>query len=360
MGPTDHWYGKPDNGFRRLGTSLEPVASDLGRLRTPVDTFFVCSAGAVPRLDPTSWRLRIDGDAAGAPLELGLTELQALEQVSVDAWLECAGNGRRLFEVVGDLEISTARKNTRWFLGALGLATWTGPRLSSVLALASPSDVAAYVGPVGFDHDNSEGEPVRMSLPLAKGLDPDTIVAVTMNGEDLAPAHGAPARLVVPGWVGAYSVKWLQRLELSSTWVDSYRSNEYYVLRDAAGDVTGPATAHPPKSQLRLDWEAALDCGTVEVHGYARSGIAPVAAVDWALDDGPWRSAELLEDLGRWAWRPFRLSVDLAPGRHTIRTRACDGGGNTQPDQQAPHRDGVLWNAVIPHPVVASRGAARC
>lgn len=348
----DHWYGKPDTGFRRLGTSLEPLTADLGRRRTPLDRFFVCSAGGVPHPDPAAWRLRVDGDAAGHTVELSVDDLRALDQVTVDAWLECAGNGRRLFETVGDLEISTEHKNTRWFLGAVGMATWTGPRLSSVLELAAPTSAAAYVGPVGLDHDNSEGEPVRMSLPLEKAQHPDTIVALTMNGADLLPAHGAPARLVVPGWVGAYCVKWLERLELSSTWVDSYRSNEYYVLRDDSGAITGPATAHPPKSQLCLDWEATLDGGPVILHGYARSGLAPVAAVDWALDDGPWQAAELLEDLGRWAWRPFRMSADLAPGRHTIRTRATDAGGNTQPREQAPHRDGVLWNAVIPHPVV--------
>ena len=354
MTPADRPYGKPDEGFRRLGTSLEPLAVDLGRRRTPLDRFFVCSAGDAPRIDPTTWRLRVDGEAASTPVELSVDALRALEQVTVDAWLECAGNGRRLFEVVGNLDISTEHTNTPWFLGAIGLATWTGPRLSSVLELAAPASAAAYVGPVGLDHDNSEGEPVRMSLPLEKALHPDTIVALTMNGADLLPAHGAPARLLVPGWVGAYSVKWLERLELSSAWVDSYRSNEYYVLRDDSGNVTGPATAHPPKSQLCLEWEAPLPSGRVELHGYSRSGLAPVAAVEWALDDGPWRSAELLEDLGRWAWRPFRFAVDLPPGRHVIHTRARDGAGNAQPSQQAPHRDGVLWNAVIPHPVHAT------
>ncbi|HKJ10863.1 MAG TPA: molybdopterin-dependent oxidoreductase [Ornithinimicrobium sp.] len=354
MQPAGHWYGKPERGFRRLGTSLEPLVADLGRRRTPLDRFFVCSAGEVPPVDPASWRLRVDGDAAATPVEVSLNDLRALEQVSVDAWLECAGNGRGLFAAVGGLTISAAPKNTPWFLGGLGLATWTGPRLSSVLELASPTDGAGYVGPVGLDHDNSEGETVRMSLPWEKALHPDTIVALTMNGADLLPAHGAPARLLVPGWVGAYSVKWLERLELATTWVDSFRANEYYVLRDEAGRVTGPATAHPVKSQLCLGWPAAVDSGPLEVHGYARSGQAPIAAVDWALDDGPWQSAELLDDLGPWAWRPFKLHVGLPAGPHTIRTRARDEAGNLQPLRQAPHRDGVLWNAVIPHPVTAT------
>lgn len=347
-------YGKDAAGFRRLGTSLEPEGGDLGDSRTRLDRFFVCSAGAAPAIDSRTWRLRIDGDAAARPVELSLDDLHALDQATVRSCLECAGNGRGLFELVAGLEVADDPANTPWFLGALGLAEWAGPRLADVLALAGPRPEAAYVGPAGLDHDNSEGEIVRMSLPVDKALHADTIVALTMNGEPLSQAHGAPARLVVPGWVGAYSVKWLDRLELSSRWIDSFRSNDYYVLRDDAGRVTGPATTQPVKSQLRLDWNAVLPAGTNELVGYARSGVAPIVSVDWALDDGEWRSAEMLDDLGRWAWRTFRLSVDLSDGPHVIRTRAFDESGASQPDVQPKHRDGVLWHAVIPHPVTAA------
>ncbi len=305
----EHWYGKPEVGFRRLGTSLEPDRADLGSTYTP-----------------------------------------QLEQVRVDAWLECAGNGRRLFGLLTDTPLEDSANNTPWLLSGMGQASWTGPRLSSVLALAGHDATAAFVGPVGHDRDNPEGEPVRMSLPVNKAMHPDTIVALTMNGEPLTTAHGAPARLLVPGWVGAYSVKWLAELEVSSAWIDSWRSNEYYVLRDETGHAIGPATAHPPKSHLCMDWTAELPAGTHDVDGYARCGVAPIVKVEWALDDGPWQVAELLDDLGRWAWRRFRLRVEVPSGAHVIRTRATDADGNTQPDIQQQHRDGVLWNAVIAHP----------
>lgn len=349
----EHHYGKSHDGFHRLGTSLEPATPDLGLDRTPIDRFFVCSAGPAPTVDPETWRLRIDGDAAATAADVSLADLRSLPQVTVVAWLECAGNGRRLFDMVAGQPVPEHVNHTRWMLGALGLATWTGPRLSDVLDLAGRTAEAAWVGPTGLDHDNVEGEPIRMSMPMDKALDPDTIVALTMNDQELGPAHGAPARLVVPGWVGAYSVKWLERLEISERWIDSFRASEYYVLRDAEGNPTGPATAHPPKSQLALGWGTAVVPGRHAFTGYARSGLAPIETVEWALDDGPWQPADLLEDLGRWAWRPFHLAVDLTPGTHTIRTRATDASGNTQPAVQPPHRDGVLWHAVIPHPVVA-------
>ena len=345
-------YGKSDAGFRSLGSSLEPESADLGLNHTPVDRFFVCNAGSAPTLDRAQWRLRVGGDAVEREIELTVDDLLELEQVTVVSWLECAGNGRTLFNTVAGHDLSADPANTQWTLGGLGLAVWTGPRLSSVIAPAKPMNVAAFVGPSGLDKDNPEGEPVRMCLPIEKAIHEDTIVALTMNGEPLEVAHGAPARLLVAGWIGAYSVKWLDQIELSTSWIDSYRANEYYVLRNPSGQIIGPATTHPVKSQLRIKWDAHLPTGPIEIFGYARSGVAPVTRVEWAIDGDEWQQATLLEDLGRWAWRPFVIHTELGPGQHCIRTRATDESGDTQPDIQPAHRDGILWNAVIPHPVV--------
>ncbi len=345
-------YGKSLAGFRRLGSSLEPERADIGHDHTPVDQFFVCNAGPAPKINRDHWRLRIGGDAVEREVELTVDDLLDLEQVTVVSWLECAGNGRTLFSTVAGHPLSEDPTNTQWTLGGLGLAVWTGPRLASVVVPAKPMNAAAFVGPSGLDKNNPEGEPVRMCLPMDKAIHEDTIVALTMNGEPLEMAHGAPARLLVPGWVGAYSVKWLDQIELSTSWIDSYRANEYYVLRNPSGQILGPATTHPVKSQLRLEWDAHLPPGPAEIFGYARSGVAPITSVEWAIDNGEWQQAELLEDLGRWAWRPFAIRAELALGHHCIRTRATDESGDAQPDIQPAHRDGILWNAVIPHPLV--------
>lgn len=347
-------FGKPADGFRVHKRSLEPTTMALGVDATPLDRFFVCNVDDAVDVEPSSWTLTIGGDAAARLVTLSLADLQALPQHEVDAWLECAGNGRRLFEFVDGHVPSTLEADTQWTLGAMGMASWRGPRLADVLALAEPvAAEAAWVSPRGLDHDNVEGEPPRMCMPLAKAVDPDTLIALEMNGAPLPVAHGAPARLLVPGWIGAYSMKWLERIDITADWVPSWRGDVYYRRREADGSDLGPATSHPVKSTMALEWGETVPVGDVELLGYARSGAGAIVAVEWSLDGGPWHAAELVELPGRWAWTPFRMRAELAPGEHIIRTRATDASGATQPETVPYNPSTILWNAVTPHPVVA-------
>jgi DMSO/TMAO reductase YedYZ molybdopterin-dependent catalytic subunit len=343
--------GKSTDGFRKLKRSLEPETMDLGMERTAEDRFFVCSVDAAPEVNEHSWRLEITGHAAGTTVSVGLDELRSLPQHRVDAWLECAGNGRRMFELVDGHAPSSALPDTQWTLGAMGMASWSGPRLSDVLALANPTDDLGWVGPRGLDVDNAEGEPVRMSVPIDKATHGDTIVALSMNDAPLSAAHGAPARLIVPGWVGAYSVKWLAGIELSSAWIPSWRNDEYYQHRLPDGTKLGPATAHPIKSCLALDWPAVLSPGPQEIMGYARVPGQPIATVEWSVDDGPWQQAELVGPNSDWSWSPFRFRWTALPGEHHIRTRATAADGSTQPETVAYNPSTILWNAIIPHEI---------
>ena len=346
-------YGKDAAGFVTLTSSLEPVEADLGTTETPIDRFFVCSGSDAPTIPTGTWSLRICGDAASAEVTLSWDELLALPQIEQSAWIECAGNGRSLFTLVDGHEIPAENAHTGWMLSGMGLARWKGPTLRSVLELAGWSDDAAWVSPEGLDVENTEGEPARMCLPLDKALDPTTILAVEMNGEPLPRAHGAPVRLLVPGWVGAYSVKWLGELTISSSWVPSWRADEYYVHRLPDSTITGHVTAHPVKSQLALPFPAELAAGSHQLHGYARSGEGAITSVEWQLDDGDWHPAQLDVPASPLAWTVFHIDVDLSPGEHTIRTRATDATGAVQPDHQPLHPYGVLWNSVIPHPITA-------
>lgn len=347
-------YGKPPTGFTRIGTSLEPTPGDLGVETTPIDRFFVCSASSAPVIDASTWSLAIDGDAVPRPVTLSMNELEALPHHRVESWLECAGNGRAMFNLAGGYETDGIGADTAWTLGAMGMASWTGPTLRSVLDLAEPTGEARWVGPEGLDVENSEGAPARMSLPIEKARHDDTIVALRMNGEPLAAAHGYPVRLLVPGWVGAYSIKWLGRLEVSSAWVPSWRADEYYVHRTPDGAKAGPVTAHPVKSCLALDWPANLAAGRQTLRGYARCGSSPVVSVEWSLDDGAWQPAALDAIDGAWAWAPFTINVDLAPGGHQIRTRAVTADGQSQPEFMPLHPNTILWNAITRHPIVAT------
>ncbi len=353
-------FGKPADHMRNIGTSLEPATMDLGVAQTPVEQFFVCSGSPAPRIDPEQWHLRLFGDAATTPVEITWEQLDALPTTTVHSWLECAGNGRAMYELAGGYIPAPTAQDTPWILGAMGMATWSGPTLSSVLELAGIGDNAQWIGPCGLDVDNDEGEAAAMCLPIDKALRPDTIVATAMNGQPLVGAHGAPARLVVPGWVGAYWVKWLDSIEISTDWIPSWRADVYYRRRLADGTDLGPATAHPIKSCLALPWPATfqVDGESLEIRGYARCGVNPVARVEYSIDDGPWRNADLdhieasAESL--WVWQPFNFRWSAEPGAHQIRTRAYDTEGNTQPDHLDFHPNTVLWNAVTRHPVTVT------
>lgn len=325
---------------------------DLGVDRTPTDRFFVCSGSAAPIIDRDKWKLTVGGDAVAAAVELSFEDLQSLPRRRLDAWLECAGNGRAMYSLAGGHEPSPATVDTAWVLGGMGMASWTGVAVRDVLALAGIGPDAAWVSAVGGDLDNVEGEPAGMCMPLTKALDPDTLIATTMNDEPLLPAHGAPVRLLVPGWVGAYSVKWLASLEVSASWVPSWRADVYYRLRTPDGVDLGPATAHPIKSCLALDWPADLSVGPQRIGGYARSGGELIDCVEVSVDDGPWFEAPLSSEPGRWGWRPFAFDWDAEPGAHQIRSRAWDVSGATQPESMAYHPNTILWNAVTPHPVM--------
>jgi len=338
--------------FTALKRSLEPKTMDLGLDQTGIDRFFVCSVADAPEFDAATWSMTIDGPAAASPTEASLDDLRALPQHDLGAWLECAGNGRRLFELVDGHTAPPIDADTQWTLGAMGMASWRGPRLRDVLALASPTAAMAWVAPSGVDDDNIEDEAPKMCMPADKALHPDTIVALEMNGEPLTAEHGAPARVVVPGWIGAYSVKWLGRIELSDVWVPSWRADVYYQHRLPDGTALGPATAHPVKSCLALDWDAPLQTGTQEIVGYARVPGQPIGSVEWSVDGGDWQRAELVGPNDDWSWSPFRFEWVATPGRHEIRTRATAADGTTQPESMPYHPNTILWNAVTPHPVI--------
>ena len=208
-------YVKVEAGFERIGGALEPRFERQKTYFTPNEDFFVCHSDPTPRLDTATWRLELLGDGLERPRTLTFDYLAGLPRHTVDCVLECAGNHRTLFEsVMGeDLSRRADVTITRWHLGGVGMARWGGVRLADVLALAGVKDAAAHVMPVGLDITREEDEDgVRVPLPRDKALDPDTIIAFTMNGQPLPPDHGFPARLIVPGWVGTYSIKWLGRI----------------------------------------------------------------------------------------------------------------------------------------------------
>ncbi len=310
---------------------------------TATDAFYVRGHGAVPEVDRVRWRLRVNG-AVERELSLSLATLrEAFREREVTATLQCAGNRR-----AGLIAIRDIPGEAPWGPGATGTATWTGVALADVLAAAGPLREARHVGFEGADMC-PEAKPAQLfggSIPLDKASRPEVLIAWGMNGEPLPPVHGAPLRVVVPGYIGARSVKWLERIELRPDPWPGYFQHVVYRLLPEDG-TPGPGAGMPlGLIALNSDVLSPADgdtvlTGPVEVRGYAfAGGERHVARVDVSVDDASsWSQAELLEDLGPWAWRHWRITVDLPPGEHEIHVRAWDSSAATQPEDEA-----ALWN----------------
>ena len=310
---------------------------------TATDAFYVRGHGTVPQIDPTAWRLRVHG-AVDRALDLSLATLrEVFRECEVTATLQCAGNRRR-----GLIAIREIPGEAPWGPGATGTATWAGVPLADVLALAGPLREAAHVGFAGADLCPEAKPPQHFggSIPLDKARRPEVLLAWSMNGEPLPPVHGAPLRVVVPGYIGARSVKWLERIEVRTRpWHGYFQNVAYRLLPE--DQAPGPGAGMPlGLVALNADVLSPADgetvaAGSIEVRGYAfAGGERHVARVDVSLDGGAtWTQAQLLEDLGRWAWRHWRVTIEVAPGEHEIVARAWDSSAATQPEDEA-----ALWN----------------
>jgi len=330
---------------------------------TPADSFFVCSSVSPPTIDLADYAIEISGDAIERPITLSYDELLKLPTHTVIAYLECAGSQRRLFNLIhGKEPYSEEFAMTPWLLGGVGNAIWTGVSLRTVLEMAGVKESALDVNTKGLDAEAPEGG-VSRPIPIEKALDPDTILAYMMNGELLLPDHGSPVRLVVPGWIGANSVKWVGSITVSTTkiWVD--RNTKHYVLigdewaDDRQGAVLGGTiTTQNVKSSLTIPWEAELNAGKNLLRGVARSPHGQIEKVEWwatneAGEQTAIQEAKLMPPFLKYAWVRFELEWDVPPGNWTISTRATDVFGNTQPDEIPFNLEGYLFNQVYPHPV---------
>ena len=200
-------------------------------------------------------------------------------------------------------------------------------------------------------------------MPLAKARADDTIVALAMNGEILPADHGFPARMVVSGWLGAASIKWLARIEVSQGHLYVPWNTEDYVLIGPGYPSDGPArgpsiTSLPISALTELPWPARLRPERQMIRGRAFAGDVAIAAVDYRIDDGPWRPAELSCTDIPGAWARWQFAWAPEPGDHVLRVRATDERGGTQPDASEWNELGYLQRSVLAHPVQVEPRAA--
>lgn len=339
----------------------ETPAKALDDAITPTDRLYMRNNGRIPvDLDAQGWTLTIDGEVE-EPLELSLDALKAeFEPVTYALQMECAGNGRAFFEAETPGE--------PWTTGAISCAAWTGVRLADVLARAKPTAKAIYTAHYGADGSENEGYPISRGIPIAKALEPHTLLAWAVNGEPLPIAHGFPLRLVVPGWPASVSHKWLRRI-----WIRDREHDGPRMLGTAYRMPTRPLEPGEPFTDVDMavmgpmpvrsvithpaDKVAAPLVHPFEIRGHAWAGERTVARVDVSLDGGRvWEEAELDPPANPYAWQNWRLETVLSsPGDYEILARATDSEGETQPIGSAPWNPGGYANNAA-HRIVLRAG----
>jgi DMSO/TMAO reductase YedYZ molybdopterin-dependent catalytic subunit len=326
---------------RNRGLPLEALQYEL----TPTGLHYLLTHFDIPVIDPAAWRLRVGG-AVDNQLDLTLDELRRRPRRTLPVTLECAGNGR-------------ARLNPRplsqpWLVEAVGTAEWTGTPLAALLAETGPRGDAQEVVFTGADR-GIQGDVVHnyaRSLTLEQAARSEALLAYEMNGQPLQPQHGFPLRLIVPGWYGMASVKWLSGIDVVTEPFEGYQQAVAYHYRRNADDRGQPvreirvrALMVPPGIPDFFTRRRVVERGRVVLRGRAWSGQGRVTRVEVAVD-GEWRDARLEPPVGEFAWCGWSLDWDAVEGEHTLNCRATDAAGNAQPTEQPWNYEGLGNNQV--------------
>jgi DMSO/TMAO reductase YedYZ molybdopterin-dependent catalytic subunit len=340
---------------------LEMTLDGFNQWITPVERFFVRSHHYTPTVNLQEWRLSIAGEV-NSPQTLTMDDIKRLPRVELVSVLECAGNGRALYE--------PPVPGAQWVYGAVGNGRWAGVRLADVLAKAGVKSSASQILLDGADVPMGTMPEFLRTVPLKKALDRDTLLAYEMNGEPLSMVHGFPLRLVVPGWGGDSWTKWVTAIKVLDKEYDGFFMKTAYrhpgkpVPPGAAVDAAQmrPVENLNVKSVIAgpLD-DAKVAPGPVRIHGTAWSGESPVSTVEVSVDRGrTWQKARLGADQSRYAWRLWETTwTPREPGYYIVMARATDAAGRMQPMVQEWNPSGYLYNVVQQVAVEVAAGAPK-
>ncbi|HTM57503.1 MAG TPA: sulfite oxidase [Candidatus Udaeobacter sp.] len=321
-------------------TSIEALGQSF---HTPNRVFFVRSHLPVPEIDAKSWRLEVAG-LARAPRSLSLAELKGFPAHEEECVLECAGNGRARYGL-------PSTSGTQWEYGAVGNARWGGTRLSDVLNRAGIPPEAKHVWFECADRAPLDSTPRFLrSIPIEKAMG-GALLVWKMNGEALPLLHGAPVRVIVPGWFGMASAKWVTKIRLEAA-----PSDNHFMVRGYRYNYPGvdPAAAGPVqelrvKSLITSPLDGAVvPAGRVPVRGLAWSAGSPISTVEISSDGGTtWRPAKLGATGRGAAWSEWTSDAELKSGEGvTLAARATTVAGETQPPAAQPNAGGYGNNSI--------------
>src|SRR3981081_2826293 len=333
--------------------NLESPFDRLDSYLTPTELFYIRSHFPTPDLDRASYRLRIDG-AVEHPLALSYDELRSMRSETRVATLECAGNSR--------VFLVPQVQGAQWELGAAGNAEWTGVPLRALLERAGLAADACEILLEGADRGMPKEEPLppgpisyAWSVPRAKAIQPEVLIAYQMNGRDLSRDHGFPVRAIVPGHYGMASVKWLTRIQavcepFRGYWLTS--DYAYWASMDGK-PVRRPLGEMKLKSEIARPrvYETLVPNRIYTVSGAAWAGETDVTEIAVSTDGGQsWAEAEFLDPVRRHAWRRWKFDwlTPKEPGQYTLLARAKDAGGVLQPDKHDQNYGVYVINHSLP------------
>ena len=322
---------------RNHGMPLELMRHDV----TPLGAHYLLTHYDIPFAEAATWRLEIGG-LVDTPLCLALDDLRARPVVTSTVTMECAGNGRA--------RLLPRPVSQPWLHEAVGTMSWTGTPLAPLLEEAGLADAVVDLVFTGADHGVERGveQDYARSLRVQEAMSEDVLLVWGCNGVDLPPQHGFPLRLLVPGWYGMASVKWLRRIDAVDSTFDGYQMRAYALRQRSEDDgraltrIAPRALVIPPGFPDFMSRRRVLRPGTHLLQGRAWSGWGEVSAVEVTVDGGAtWDLAELGPSAGPSAWLGWSFPWQVTePGAYAVSARATDATGRTQPADQSWNRGG--------------------
>jgi DMSO/TMAO reductase YedYZ molybdopterin-dependent catalytic subunit len=312
---------------------------------TPVGNFYIVQHYGQPQVPESSYRLRISG-MVDRPAEISLAQLKVLEKVEIDAGFECGGNNAGIFH------------------GLIGNARWGGVRLQDLLRTAGirngGTEIVFYGADKGTERirDTDAEQAFGRSMHVDDAMRPEVLVAYEMNGEPLHLYHGAPVRLIVPGWYGVANVKWLEQIHVQDRrYMGRFMARDYVTL--SRRDVGG-VERWEERSVARMQLKSSIvrvtrRNGEHIVTGFVLNDGTPLRSVEVRIDDGPWQAAQIDPESTQYSWKIFRFPWSGAtPGEHTVVSRVTDVNGQVQPTSEQMPEKPTRWenNAQFPRRVV--------
>ncbi|MCE9679386.1 molybdopterin-dependent oxidoreductase [Shewanella sp. AS1] len=319
---------------------------------TPTKHHFIRNNGIPPmQADPASWKLTIDG-LVDKPLTLSIADLKKnFEVVEQQLVVECGGNGRAFFD--------PKASGNQWTYGAVACSNWTGVRLADVLKAAGVKKDAVYTAHYGADtHLSGDASklPISRGVPMVKAMGKENLIAFAQNGEALHPMNGAPLRLVIPGWPGSCSQKWLKRIQIRDQIHDgpkmmgtAYRVPNRPIApgEEVAKEDFEIIERMPVKSLITSpQTNSQVNGSEAMIRGHAWSGDRMVKKVQVSIDFGAtWMDADLAKPNNTGAWQTFKAKVKFPQaGYYEVWAKATDDKGISQPFAIAWNPKGYLNN----------------